>query len=59
MMYVTGKRMTAAGRVMFSVTAQSFPATRFESKRHVTKMMPMHMNNLDTVFFSVILKSPK
>jgi hypothetical protein len=54
-MYVRGKRITAAGSVMFSVTAHIFPAMRFESKRHDTKTMPVHMNNFDTVLDSLII----
>ena len=57
-MYVSGKRMTAAGRVISEVTAHIFPATRFESRRHVTKTMPMHMKSLDTFFDSFIIQTP-
>ena len=55
MMYVRGNRITAAGSVMSDVTAHIFPAMRFDSKRHATKTMPMHMNNLDTVLDSLII----
>jgi hypothetical protein len=57
-MYVKGNRITAAGSVMSDVTAHILPAIRFESKRHETNTMPMHMNNLDTVLDSLIIFSP-
>ena len=54
MMYVSGNKITAAGSVMFSVTAHILPAIRLDNNRHVTKTMPIHINNLDTVLDSFI-----